>query len=314
MQRKFSFAAPLGAIALFAAVLAGGVRFNALPDREAAPPAVAVLNLEPLEISASRMLPLALVGAWRVTSGEQRVGGISGLAVDGEKLVAITDAGVVLRFSKSLRPRMKVLVADLPSGPGDERFKLNRDSEAIFRDPEGRGWWIAFENREQLWLFDPDFSRVLERLSVPRAGMGENTGIEGLAGGAGGILAFPESGGSGLRWSDGRWVRARLKTSTPVSEAVQVGKDRILLVERRLTTAGFRNALALVRAEGRDFRTLWRKRLPVSWRDNLEAAAAEPIAGGGYRLWMMSDDNFHPRLRTVLLVVDIPPEALRKRA
>jgi hypothetical protein len=95
---------------------------------------------------------------------------------------------------------------------------------------------------------------------------------------------------------------------------VQVGKDTILLVERRLTTAGFRNALALVRAEGRDFRTLWRKRLPVSWRDNLEAAAAEPIAGGGYRLWMMSDDNFHPRLRTVLLVVDIPPEALRKRA
>jgi hypothetical protein len=80
-----------------------------------------------------------------------------------------------------------------------------------------------------------------------------------------------------------------------------------------VTAFGFKNALALVEQHGSSFRTLWRKPLPVAWRDNFEALAAEPIAGGGYRLWMMSDDNFHPRLRTMLLVVDVPAAALPKR-
>ncbi len=312
MQPKFSFSALLGGTALFAAVLAADSVLDTLPDRQAAPRAVASLNLEPIELAAGELAPLALVGAWQVTSPERRVGGISGLAVDGEELIAITDAGVVLRFSKQLGPRMPALVADLPAGPGDERLKVNRDSEAILRDPGGRGWWVAFENREELWLFDPGFRRALAREIVPRAGMSENVGIEGLAGDGGGILAFLESGRSALRWSGG-WGEVRLDPRTPLSDAAQLADGRILLLERRLTLTGFRNSIALVRPKGGRFQRTWRKRLPVSWRDNLEAIAAEPRAGGGYRLWIMSDDNFHPRLRTVLLVLDVPEATLPKR-
>ncbi len=310
VQPKFSFAAIAGSIILFAALLGADALLETLPDRQAAPPVVAALTLAPIEISAAQLAPLALVGAWRLTSPEPRVGGISGLAVDGEELVALTDSGVVLRFPKRVRPQMRVQVADLPAGPGDERFKINRDSEAILRDPEGRGWWIAFENREELWLFDPSFSRALKRIAVPSGELSENSGIEGLAGGGASILAFPEGGGSVLEYSEERWRQLRLDRSTPVADAVRIDDRSVLLVERRLTSAGFGSALALVRREGAMFRTVWRKRLPVGWRDNVEAVAAEPIAGGGHRLWIMTDNNFHPRQRTLLLIVDIAAAAL----
>ncbi len=309
MQPKFSFAAELVSLILFVVVVAADGLLEAVPDRRAEPPAVATLTLAPIDISDAQLPPLALVGAWRLTSSEPRVGGISGIAVDGEDLVALTDAGVALRFPKRPRPQMQVQVADLPTGPGNERFKFNRDSEAILRDPQGRGWWIAFENREELWLYEPSLNRALKRIAVPGVGVSENSGIEGLAGGAGRILAFPEGGGTALAWSAGRWRQLRLDRSTPVSDAVQIDERSLILVERRLTPAGFRNVLALVRADGAMFRTMWRKPLPVGWRDNVEAVAAEPIAGG-YRLWIMTDDNFHPRQRTVLVIVDIPAATL----
>ena len=313
MQRKFRIAAALGGIVLFVAIVAADSWFEALPDRQAAPPAVAALELEPVDIPAAELSPLALVGAWRLTSGEPRFGGVSGFAVDGDQLVAVTDAGVVLRFPKQLRRRLPLLVADLPAGPGDPRFKYNRDSEALARDPHGRGWWVAFENRDELWLYDRGFTRALQRVAIARASLGLNSGIEGLASGRGGIVAFPESGGFAFSRSGGRWAQAPLDHRTPLSDAVRLDESSILLLERRLTTSGFSNRLALIRAEGAGLRTVWRKRLPVGRLDNVEAVAAERIAGGGYRLWMMSDDNFHPRLRTLLLVVEVPAALLPER-
>ncbi len=313
MQQKFRFAAALASLALFVIVVAADAVIGLLPDRKARPPALAAVAFESIELPAADFAPLTLVGAWRLTSTEPRVGGISGLGLEADEVVAISDAGFVLRFPRGFRARTEVQVADLPAGPGSERFKENRDSEAIFRDPEGRGWWIAFENRDQLWLFDLAFERALKRVAVPAGSLSLNIGIEGLTGSANGLLAFPESGQSVIRWSGGRWRQSRLDGQSPVSDAVQIDDRSIFVIERSVTRSGFRNVLALVRFEGETFRTVWRKRLPVGWRDNVEAVAAEPIAGGGYRLWLMTDDNFHPRLRTVLLIIDVPAAALPKR-
>lgn len=313
VQHKFRIGTALSGLALFAAVIAAEPLLQSLPDRQARPHAVALLEFAPAGFAAADWAPLLLVDAWRVTSRDPRVGGVSALAVDGDELVAVTDTGAVLQFPKAIRPQLRTRVRDLPSGPGDERFKMNRDSEAIARDPDNRGWWIAFENRDELWLYDWGFARALQRVVVPRERMSLNAGIEGLASGKGGLLAFPESGGSALSWSSGRWGEARVEPRTPLSDAVRLDDGSVLLVERRLTATGFSNVLALVRADGATFRTVWRKRLPVGRRDNVEALAAERTDGGGYRLWMMTDDNFHPRLRTVLLVVDIPAGLLRKQ-
>lgn len=310
MQPKFSFATVLAAAALAASIIATERLLEPLPDRHSAPPATASAAFEPVVLDSAGLEPLVLVGAWRLTAAEPRVGGVSALAVDGAGLVAITDAGAVLRLARPIAPRMAIAVADLPSGPGDGRFKWNRDSEALARDPLGRGWWVAFENHDQLWLFDPAFRRALGHVTVAGAPLGENSGIEGIVGDRAGILAFPEAGGSAIRWNGVRWARHRLDRRARLSDSARIGERFVLLLERRLTPAGFRNALALVDTQGEVFRTLWRRPLPVSWRDNLEALAAEPKAGGGYRLWLMSDDDFQPRMRTLLLVVDLPAAAI----
>ena len=312
VQPKLSFMTAGAAILLFAAIIGAQDFIESLPNRPPVPLTTAQVSLKPVQLSTSGLAPLEMVGAWSLTSTGARIAGVSGMAVDGEELVAITDVGGVVRMPKQLRRRMPAQLFDLPSGPGDGRVKSNRDAEAILRDPAGRGWWVAFEKRDTLWLYDKGFTRALGQVAVPDSKLGNNTGIEGLAALGATILAFPESGREALRFRDGRWDEVRRADSRRVSDAVAIDGGLILLVERRLTLFGLKNALALVDARGPVLRTLWRKRLPADWRDNVEAIAAERTEGG-YRLWLATDDNFHPRLRTVLMVIDVPAAALPGR-
>jgi hypothetical protein len=313
VQPKFSFVALLGGAALFGLVVAADTIIDGLPNREAEPEAVAALHLEPIELSGE-LAPLRLAGAWRLTSAAPRFGGISALALDGEQFIAVSDSGAVLRFPKALRSRMTVAATDLPSGPGSARYKESRDAEALSRDSRGRGWWVAFEGRNELWLYDRDFTRAIARVPVERDGLGENNGMEGLVTHAEGLIAFPENGGAAHRWRNGEWQRGAIRPRRPISDATLYDFRSAFLIERRATYLGFRNALAFIRGNSRGAYTVWRKPLPVSRRDNLEGIAGEPLPGGGYRLWIISDDNFHPRLRTVLLAIDVPAALLRGRA
>jgi hypothetical protein len=58
---------------------------------------------------------------------------------------------------------------------------------------------------------------------------------------------------------------------------------------------------------GEGWRTAASIRLPVSPIDNVEGVAAERLPNGTTRLWMMTDDNFHAPLRTLLIAYDLPP-------
>ena len=303
----------LAALALFAAVTASHSWFLSVPNREEIGPAVRGLEIIPVEIAADRLAPLTLVGAWRLKSDDRRFGGISGLAIDGSDLVAISDSGVVFRFPEALRRGSVVRIDELPGGPGSPGLKRNRDSEALAADPHGRGWWVPFENRNELWLYDRGFARALDRRPIPAAALGKNKGVEGLTKAGSGLLLFPESGSRALRIESDRWrVIAMDDRIRRLGDAAAAGEGAFLVAQRQLTVLGFRNSLAFLRQDGDRLRTLWRKRIPVAWYDNVEAIAVEPSPAGGYRLWMMTDDNLHPRMRTLLLVVEIPEALLRQ--
>jgi len=47
-------------------------------------------------------------------------------------------------------------------------------------------------------------------------------------------------------------------------------------------------------------------RIALGARDNVEAIAAEPRAGGGTRLWLLTDNDFRPRAPTLLVALDLP--------
>lgn len=309
MQRRLRIATAAGALFILGAVLFMHSRLISLPDRQELGPRIAELRFEPADLDSSRLRPLRLAGAWTITSNDPRVGAISALAVEGGELVALTDSGVVIRFGKPPRRLAPARVDELPGGPGDGRLKRNRDSEAIARDPLGRGWWVAFENRDELWLYDPQFERALMRLAIPSRRLATNRGVEGLAPVGNGLLLVPEDGGSVLLLTSRGW--SEVPSDQPAvrsSDAAALPGGALLVIERRLTPFGVRNALALLKPCRSGFCRVWRKPLALGALDNLEGVAAEPLPSGGTRLWLVTDDDWHRPLRTLLIAADLPPQ------
>ncbi|HZB69004.1 MAG TPA: esterase-like activity of phytase family protein [Sphingomicrobium sp.] len=305
VQPKFRNRQLAAALGLLAAIALFGAWLARFPNRQELGWRAARIHFEPVPLAAAGFAPLQLAGAWRLTSTDPRFGGVSSLAIDGAQLVALTDAGALIRF----RPGRSIArIGELPDGPGSGSFKRNRDSEALVRDSGGRGWWVAFENRHRLWLFDPSLGRALQRIDLGRRGWRANRGIEGLASDGDALLLLHEDGGHLLRVTG---TRAR---SLPIagargriSDAAAIAPGRYLAVERRVTPLGFRNALVALEKSGPGYRFGHRVALPLGPLDNVEAIAVERRAGGRLRLWLMTNDNFQRPLRTLLIALDWPP-------
>jgi hypothetical protein len=92
-----------------------------------------------------------------------------------------------------------------------------------------------------------------------------------------------------------------------ISDAIALSGGRLAVIQRRPGPLGFRNALGILERSGAGYRYIASIDLPVSPLDNVEALAAERLANGATRLWMMTDDNYHPPLRTLLFAYDLPP-------
>ena len=123
------------------------------------------------------------------------------------------------------------------------------------------------------------------------------------------LLLIPEDGDSLLRVTG---TRARLlpiaNARGRTSDAVAIAPGRYFAIERRLTPLGFRNALVEMERTRSGYRFGRRRALPLSPIDNVEAIAVEPLAHGTRRLWLMTDDNLQPPLRTLLIALDMPAE------
>jgi hypothetical protein len=309
MQQRFSIATASVAIVIAAAVLAAHHYLQGLPDREEMGARSTELRFEAVALDARKFAPLRLVGAWTVTGDDPRVGGISALAIDGGELIALTDSGVVIRFAKPTGSAVQAQVRDLPGGPGDPGFKTNRDSEGVTRDPAGRGWWVAFETRNQLWLYDRSFTQSLQRLSIPPRDLHFNSGVEGLTSSGDRLLLFPETGGFALQLSRSGWSEIPFDYPARwVADATALPDQSLIVIERGLSVRGFVNALVRLKRCGAGYCVSWRIPLAVAPLDNVEAIAFELLESGATRLWLMTDDDSHKRLRTLLIAADLPPQ------
>ncbi len=290
---------------LVAAILAAHAWLVSVPNRSDRPAARAGVRYAPIRLDAGGFAPLSLVGAWTVTVGDDRFGGVSALAIDQGRLLALTDSGTLLSLPKPGHPG-QAMVRDLPGGPGSANFKRNRDSEALARDPGGRGWWVAFEQAHQLWLYSPDFRSFLRRIDLGRERWRKNKGIEAMAPAGAGLLLFPEAGDQALMVGSGRLEPRQVQNDLGrLSDATGLPDGRILLLGRRPRLGGFENRLLMLRVNGRGIVASRLATLAVRRLDNVEAIAAEPHAGGT-RLWLMTDNDFRPRAQTLLVAVDLP--------
>ena len=273
---------------------------------------MAPIRFEPVSIDAPGFSPLHLAGAWELRSEDPRLGGVSALAVDGGALIAISDSGAVIRFPKPSAAHAVASFRELPAGPGDPRFKSHRDSEALLRDPLGRGWWVAFENRNQVWLYNGGFGRPLGRIDFGRKRWPRNRGIEGLTSEGGALLLFPERGSKVVE------IRGKSERTFPIenpagriSDATRLPSGELAVVNRHLTAFGFANSIAVLRPTGTGFHYGERIRLAVSPLDNVEALASERLPDGQIRVWLATDDNFQRPLRTLLIALDWPRRPAR---
>jgi hypothetical protein len=305
VQPKFRIRDLAAGLLLLAAIGLYDQWLGSVPNRHELGWGTARIDFRPVRLDRRGLAPLRLAGAWQLTSDDPRFGGISALAIDRGTLLALTDAGALIRF----RPGQNgARIGELPGGPGSGRFKRNRDSEALVRDPDGRGWWVAFENRHELWLYDPGFGRALRRIPLGKRGWRSNRGIESAAADGGSLLLVDEKGDHLLR-VNGTRSRAIgiVGAGGRISDATALGAGRFIAVERRPTALGFRNALVILEKSGSGYRFGRRVALPLGLIDNVEAVAVERLPGGKLRLWLMTDDNFQPPLRTLLIALDWPP-------
>jgi hypothetical protein len=307
VQHMFSKSSFFSYLALIALTAGAHVWLRSMPNRSDAPERSAEVRFTPLRLDRSGFAPLGLAGAWRVEVADPRFGGLSALAIDGGKLLAVTDSGSIAWLPRPGEGG-RAIIRDLPAGPGNAAFKHNRDSEALVRDPRGRGWWVAFERWNQLWLYDPSFRRPLGKRDLGVRRWPANRGVEGLATADGGLILFPEAGDEWLVAGEGRISRHKLTNSFgSVADTLNLPSGRLLLVTRQVTAGGLAKRIveAVPKADGNiELRQV--ASLPLGATDNVEGIAAERRADGGTRLWLVTDDDFRPRKATLLLALDLP--------
>jgi len=309
VQQSFSISRLFSGLAMALAILAIGVWLKSLPNRSDRPERIAAVHFRPVNFDPAGFAPLRLVGAWEVEVDDPRFGGVSAVAIDHGRLLALTDSGTLIQLPMPGRGR-GAIVRDLPAGPANSGSKINRDSEALARDPAGRGWWVAFEQWHQLWLYDHDFSRALARIDFGRHRWSDNKGIEAMIADDGGLLIFPERGEE--------WLRIRGKSMEAghlvshygyVSDGVRIPDGTILLVTREMDLAGLAKRLVTVEQEGSSKALRPLARLELGALDNVEAIASEPGINGAIRLWCMTDNDFRRGQRTLLVALDYMPPA-----
>ena len=288
----------------------------------AAGPAISVV-VEPVSEG-----PTASVGTFRYAGGfvmtsadTSRLHGLSDLEVmaDG-RIVAISDDGdlvkgrIVLAADGSLTGINQMILVPLTDQSGKPLGgdKATSDAEGLAILPNG-DMLVSFERQHRIWLY-PAKSGPPRAVPFPNTAFPDNDGMEALAldpaTGPGAYLVGREdtretwtcrlSGGciTGVQPGDatmGKLVAAR---------ALPGGRWAFLLRDFNMTSGATIRILITDRA-GRtlDLHTITR---PATV-DNFEGISALPRADGSVRFYLLSDDNFSPAQRTLLLAFDWRP-------
>lgn len=266
---------------------------------------------------------LTLAGAWQLESSESNFGGLSGLDVlPSGSLLAITDAGAFVWIG--VDPD-----TGTPDGLGSIAYMRDMDGDyfANKRDADSEGLslrdglaFVSFEQDHRVAAFNLERCGSAARAApvvnlAPVVGgkiLSSNGGPEALALHDDALRAgfeFRKSGGSPVGTLNRDGTLADLTYTTQADPFVATGMD----AEGALTAHLFRaydpvrGPRAIVQVDRGDQRiadAILKQPLPV---DNFEGVAIGESPNGQVRVWIISDDNFNPDQRTLLLALDLQP-------
>ena len=319
-------ALPLAALAL------AGCGARALPEP---PPGAHPIHIQAVEVPIDPDHPdQTRVGDFLYAGGlvlkaddTSLLGGLSDLKVapDGD-MIAESDEGELLRAHIVLDAAGRLIGvdhADLSPLTGEDGQPLQNKTEA---DSEGVALWpngdlmVSFERDHRVWLY-PAAGGPPQTLPRPPVAMPDNQGMEGLA--------LAPSQGPDAYWvgiEGGSIWLCRLKAecrqwpglpSPPLGyRLTAVGEtpwgDFVVVHHSYNPFTGSSRVIASILSlpktpDGRPTLKAQLKLDPPLAVDNFEGVAAVKSPTGGLRLYLISDDNFSPRQRTLLFAFDLAP-------
>lgn len=275
-------------------------------------------------------------GGIMMTANSRHFGGWSDLHVspDGKTLTSISDEGAWLTATieydgeANLAGLSNALIGQLHGLDGRLiASKAEADAEAMARLPDG-SWLVAFERDHRIWRY-----RTLTATPTPVEGPAEidrqpaNGGIEAMTALDDGRVVmiseeYSERNGTVMGWvgtpSAGGRYQWRSFTYATIPDFRPTAITRLpdgsfTVLERAFDFArGVRcrvmrfDAAQLVAGGTVKAEELARLASPYAV-DNLEGLAATKGARGETLLWLISDDNFNPLQRNILLLFELTP-------
>ena len=269
-------------------------------------------------------------GGLELSAADPNFGGLSGLEVsaDGARLLAVSDRGrwielgLVYDGDGRLAGVADGAIRAMHGAGGQPLAGKARDAEDLARLADGR-LAVSFERRHRVVLYGARalVSGPVERLEMPRelAQAPGNGGIEGLTElGSGRLLALTEAlkigGDRVMGWllsPTGGAAAALFYATTrdfkPTSLATLPGGDVLVLERRYSVLAGAAARLVriaagtIVRGALLEGDEIARISAPLTV-DNFEGLAVRRDPAGGLLIYLVSDDNFNPLQRTLLLM------------
>ncbi|VXC07458.1 esterase-like activity of phytase family protein [Brevundimonas sp. G8] len=284
-------------------------------------------------VAELRSVSLGLPGGAQLADGVSFAGGLQLIAAPTSPLhslsdlkltgdggfVTVSDAGDLVRGDIRLDASGRLIGLDhfrsrrltLEDGSAIAD-KQDGDAEGLVLTPSG-DLLVSFERRHRIWNYGP-LSALKTRptpMQAPDFAFTENDGMEGLAVAPNGWRVSGEAGGvwdcSAARCTV---VMAPPETPIPDSEYRITGLDRDpsgdgWFVVQRLYRApiDMRARVRRMAPDGTLGPILIELKLPGT-TDNFEGIAAE-TRRGKTRLYILSDDNFNPAQRTLMLAFDL---------
>ena len=313
LQHSFRKSRVFNGLLMCSAVLAAYLPILALPAHRPLPARTIALKFQPVSLPDAAS-PLRLAGAWVMTADEPRFGGLSGLGIDGSGFLAVSDLGAVIRFDRPSADRPRAWVADLTDGPGPAGRKTSRDAESLARDPRGRGWWIGYEQRHSLWLYDKEFRHARLAIPIERPNWWRNRGIEGLTVKDGELLALAENGREAIRVGGGGQHPLRFYSTADVADAARAPDGSSWVLLRQKGIGGIAQSVALLEPTHDGYRIGPALAVPKASLDNYEGMAIETGPDGRWRFWLVSDDGHRVMARTLLVALDLDLPVRNKKS
>jgi hypothetical protein len=277
---------------------------HALPDRRQRPATIVTLSYQAVALPHSQA-PLRLAGAWVATAGDPRFAGLSALAIDGGRFLALSDLGAVVRFDLPTKGQPAAVLQDLRVGPGPFGKKKSRDAESLARDPQGRGWWVGYEQRHSLWLYDASFGRALASVDLRATNWRANNGAEGLVVRNDQLLVVAENGSDAIRVDASGPKLLKLHSEAEIADAARGPDGSTWVLTRAEGLNGIEQLIAPLVETHDGYLVGHGWPLPKSAFDNFEGMAIEAQPDGHWRFWLVTDDGHRVMARTLLVALDL---------